>query len=91
MDVEGKQLHIRRTFNHGRFFSPKTRNSIHTIDLSPSVIRELAKWKLASLPNESGLIFTIETGHPIAGSNLLNLYFKPALKAAASPIADSMT
>ncbi|MGD0275668.1 MAG: tyrosine-type recombinase/integrase [Syntrophales bacterium] len=85
VDFEGKRLHIHRTFNHGRFFAPKTKGSIRTIDLSPSVIRELAKWKLASLPNESGLVFATETGQPIKADKMVIRYFKPALKAAGLP------
>ena len=70
VDFEGRQLHIRRTYNHCRFFSPKTKGSIRTIDLSPAVIRELAKWKLASLPNKLDLVFANDVGKPIEAGNL---------------------
>ena len=85
IDFERKQLHIRRTFNHCRFFSPKTKGSIRTIDLSPAVIRELAKWKLASPSNEIGLVFANKLGNPIEAGRLIVHYFKPALKAAKLP------
>ena len=45
----------------------------------------MAKWKLASLPNELDLVFANETGKPIDASNLVISYFKPALKAAEFP------
>ncbi|MGD0277372.1 MAG: tyrosine-type recombinase/integrase, partial [Syntrophales bacterium] len=76
VDFERKQLHIRRTFNHGRFFSLKTKGSIRTIDLSSTEIRELAKWKLASPPNESNLVFSNEAGNPIDAQNMIRRHFK---------------
>jgi integrase len=85
VDFERKQLHISRTFNHGRFFAPKTKGSIRTIHLSPAVIRELAKWKLASTPNEQDLVFANNVGKPIDAGNLIAHHFKPALKAAKLP------
>ncbi|MGD0275886.1 MAG: site-specific integrase [Syntrophales bacterium] len=85
IDFERKQLHIRRTFNHGRVFSPKTKGSIRTIDLSPAVIRELAKWKLASLPNKFDLVFANMAGNPINAGKLMVNHFKPALRAAQLP------
>jgi integrase len=85
VDFDGKWLHIRRTYNHCRFFSPKTKGSIRTIDLSPSVIRELAKWKLASLPNELDLVFANDVGKPIEAGDLIVHHFKPTLKAAKLP------
>ena len=41
IDFEKKQAHVQRTYNHHRFFTPKTKGSIRRIDLSPVVILEL--------------------------------------------------
>jgi integrase len=51
------QVRVKRTYNHGRFFEPKSETSKRAIDLSPIVISELKKWQLACLPNELNLIF----------------------------------
>lgn len=50
VDFDKKQIHIRRTFNHGRFFSPKTKESVRAIDCPPTLIQALRLWKLASPP-----------------------------------------
>jgi len=85
INFERKQVNINRTFNHSPFFAPKTKGSIRTIDLSQRVIRELAKWKLASQPNELDLVFARKVGTPIDSSNLINYHFKPLFKAAGLP------
>ncbi len=85
IDFQKKQIHIKRTFNHGRFFEPKTKGSVRKIDLSPVVIKELAKWKLASGAKDDDLIFASKAGTPIKKENLVRRYYEPALKAAECP------
>jgi len=82
VDFKARQIHIRRTFNHGRYFEPKSKESIRRIDLSPIVVKELSKWKLQSGPNEADLVFPSEAGTPIDCGHLYARYFKPALKKA---------
>jgi integrase len=48
VDFQKKQISINRTFNMGRFFTPKTKGSARRIDLSPMAAKALAEWKLAS-------------------------------------------
>ncbi|HQM44101.1 MAG TPA: tyrosine-type recombinase/integrase [Smithellaceae bacterium] len=52
VDFSKKQISINRTFNMGRFFTPKTKGSIRQIDLAPMVVRALAAWKLLSAIKE---------------------------------------
>src|SRR5664280_1834470 len=85
VDFEKKQMHIKRTFNHERFFTPKTKESIRSIDLAPMMVLELKKWKLASGGINEVLIFPSEAGSPISPQNLTRSYFKPALKVAGLP------
>ena len=85
IDWENCQVHIQRTFNNGRFFTTKTRTSNRKIDLGPTVMTELKKWKLACPGNDLDLIFPNEAGKPIDHHNLINRYFRPALKAAELP------
>lgn len=86
INFQKKQLQIRRTFNHGRFFEPKTKGSTRNVDLSPVVIREMAKWKLSCGGNDDDLIFASENNTPIKKENLIRRYFEPALKAAGLPM-----
>ena len=71
VDFNRKQIHIRRTFNHGRFFAPKTKGSNRKIDLAPVVLRELAKWKLESKTKELEKKKSMEPeGKPFKGNEL---------------------
>jgi integrase len=83
-DIEwnNKQIHIQRTFNNGRFFATKTRDSNRRIDIGPTVIKELKKWKLASGKSKLGLVFPNEAGEPMDHHNMVNRFFLPALKTA---------
>ncbi|NLJ28042.1 MAG: site-specific integrase [Deltaproteobacteria bacterium] len=85
LDLENKQLNIQRTYTKGRFFNPKTKTSNRAIDLSPLVISELKRWKLACPPSEMDLMFPNEEGKPINYSNMVNRHFIPALKATGIP------
>ena len=85
IDWEAKQIFIQRTFNFRKFFDPKTSSSRRKVDLSPLVIKELRKWKLACPATELDLIFPNEAGKPMNNKNMLKRYFHPALKAAGLP------
>ena len=85
VDFETKQIHIRRTFNHGRFFSPKTKESVRAIDCPPTLIQDLRLWKLASPPADANLIFANETGGPMNCSNMVQRYFQKGLRDAKIP------
>jgi len=82
---EEKQIHIQRTFNHGRFFAPKTKGSNRKVDLAPVLVRELAKWKLKGIPNEHELVFPNRAGQPMNYNNMVQRHFSPALKRAGCP------
>jgi len=57
VDFSKKQININRTFNHGRFFPPKTKESVRAIDCPPTLIQELRLWKLASGGKGDDLVF----------------------------------
>lgn len=82
VDFQKKQLRIRRTFNHGRWFEPKTKGSIREIDLAPLVVKSLAEWKLKSGGKDDGLIFHSGEGKPIGHYDLVTRHFEKALKTA---------
>lgn len=82
VDFDKKQIHIRRTFNHGRFFSPKTKESVRAIDCPPTLIQELRLWKLASSPNGNDLLFANEAGEAMNYSNMVQRHFFKGLKDA---------
>jgi len=85
IDWEAKQVHVQRTFTKGRFFATKTKTSNRRVDLGPTLMLELKKWKLASGRNEPGLIFCNEAGNPIDHNHVVKQHFYPILKAANLP------
>lgn len=85
IDWANCQINIQRTFNMGRFFSPKTKTSIRKVDLGPTVMTELKKWKLACPQNDSDLVFPNGSGGPINYSNMVGRHFLPPLEGAGLP------
>ncbi|MBW2604303.1 MAG: site-specific integrase [Deltaproteobacteria bacterium] len=85
VDWFNNQIHIQRTFNGGAWYKPKSRTSNRKIDLGPSMMAELRKWKVACPPSENDLVFPNEAGNPINHGNLLRRHFYPALKDAECP------
>ena len=73
---------IQRTFNKGEWYKPKSKTSNRKIDLGPSMMSVMKKWKVACLPNEHDLVFPNSMGNPIDQSMLLRKHFFPALKKA---------
>jgi integrase len=65
VDWQASQIHIQRTFNNGRFFVTKTKASNRRVDLGPTMLIELKKWRLISPKNEYDLVFPNEAGKPM--------------------------
>jgi integrase len=82
LDWENSQVHIQRTFNNQAWYDVKTETSRRKIDLGPSMIAELKKWKLACPFNKLNLVFPNEAGQPFNHNNVISRYFDPALKDA---------
>jgi integrase len=79
---ETSQLHIQRTFNNQAWYRPKSKASIRKIDLGPTVIKQLKKWKLACPPNELDLVFPNQSGNPLERGHVVQNFFWPALDKA---------
>ncbi len=67
-------------YGNQQWYPTKTKASNRRIDLGPSRMAELKKWKLACPPNKQTLIFPNEAGGPINHNNLVARYFEPALE-----------
>jgi len=82
LDWFNNQVHVNRTFNHGRFYEPKTKASRRKIDLAPQLVTQLKKWKLACPPSDLDLVFPNEAGKPLAPIAMVRRKFEPALEKA---------
>jgi site-specific recombinase XerD len=81
----------RRCLDHNplRFFPTKTKASNRKVDLEPTMLTELKRWKLVSEKNEFDLVFLNEAGKPMNNKNMLCRHFRPAIKAANCPLIRS--
>ncbi len=86
VDWINNQIHVQRTFNNSAWYRPKTRTSNRKIDIGPTTMSMLRRWKLACPSTELDLIFPNEAGQPMNNSNLIARHFLPALKAAGLPV-----
>ncbi len=82
IDWFNNQVLVNRTFNHGKFYEPKSNTSRRSIDIGSTVMAEIRKWRLACPPNELGLVFPNENGKPIDCNNMIKYQFQPALRRA---------
>jgi len=82
IDWTNRQLHVRRTYTHGRFYEPKTRTSRRRVDVPGTLIHQLKKWRLACSKGELDLVFPNSASNPENHANLLNRVFYPALRRA---------
>ncbi len=85
LDWANSQLLVRRTYNHGRFYDPKSKTSRRRVDLAPELIRELKKWRLACPPSSLDLVFPTTIGTPENAAAMLYRRFFPALTRAKLP------
>jgi integrase len=85
IDWINQQIHVKRTYNHGKFYEPKSKTSRRSIDLAPELVKELKMWQLACSKGELDLVFPNEKGKPENKSNFLRRQFYPALASADLP------
>ena len=64
------------------FDTPKTRNSVRALVMSPRLKEALEIHRLTALGNEWDLVFTNKEGRPIDPSHMLQREFTPALRCA---------
>ena len=91
LDPEQKQIYIQRTFNHGQFFPTKSKHSKRKVDLSPTLLTEMKKWKLACPKTDLDLMFPNGAGNPMDSSRMLHSHFWPALIEAGIIQRDEKT
>jgi integrase len=71
IDWLNRQIHVRRTYKHRRFYEPTSKASILKIDLAPELVKALKEWKLACLMGELNLVFPTGIGTLEDANNML--------------------
>ena len=92
IDWNGDQIHIRRSLyfeayrkgkeQRWRFITPKSKNSVRAINMSPPLALALKKCRLAHTPGSFELVFFHVDGRPLEPGNLVKREFLPALRRA---------
>jgi integrase len=82
IDWFNKQIHVNRTYNHFRFYDPKTKTSKRKVDVPPQMMKQFKEWKIACPANDLDLIFPNENSKPMSALNMYNRKFLPTLKNA---------
>ncbi len=85
IDFETGQIHVQRTFNSGRFFSPKSRTSNRRVDIGPELAADLNAWRLVCPENELNLVFPSKAGTPLDHHYVVRRYLEPAIKKTGIP------
>jgi len=85
VDWGNGQIRINRTYNNGEWYQPKSKASKRAIDLGPSMMLELKRWRMRCPLNELDLVFPSQNNGPVNHSVLLRRHFWPALKASELP------
>jgi integrase len=80
--LKNYKIHIQRSFNNQKMYDVKTKTSNRRIDLGPSMMADLKRWKLACMPNKLNLIFPNAAGLPMNHNNMTARHFFPALERA---------
>lgn len=82
IDWAKSQVHIQRTYNNQKMYDVKTKTSKRRIDIGPSMMEDLNKWRKVCPASKLGLIFPNKAGQPINHNNMTSRHFFPALKKA---------
>lgn len=87
IDWRRSRLHVRRSIGlHGQAKQPKTRRSVRAIALTPTLVSELRRHRLASgFSGEDDLLFPSSRGTPLDGRNMVREIFDPAVRRAGLP------
>jgi integrase len=82
IDWGNHQIHIKRTYNNQAWYAPKSKTSIRNIDIGPSTMTALKRWRLKCPITDLDLVFPNEAGQPINHNNMINRYFNKGLEDA---------
>ena len=82
IDWNNNQIYVRRTMWRGAFGTPKSKKSKRKIDMTPTLVLELKKHKLACPVSEDDLVFCNAYGKTLDPDSLIKRQFLTALRRA---------
>jgi len=81
VELERGRLHVRQTFGKYGFGLPKSRAGRRIVPLTPTLVTELRRHKLAQALNDRDLVFASEVGTPIDPDNLKRAWERTVRKS----------
>ena len=81
VELDAGRLFVRQSYGQYGFGSPKSRAGRRMIPLTPDFVRELRRYKLASVPNAHGLVFVSQAGTPLDPDNVTRAWDRSVRKA----------
>lgn len=81
VELDRVRLHVRQTFGRYGFAPPKSAAGRRVVPLSPALVGELRRWKLAAPPNPGGLVFASRAGTPLDPDNLVRAWERALRRA----------
>jgi integrase len=86
VDWKNSQIEIKRSYNGGRWYPPKSKASRRKIDIGPAMLAELKRWRLKSIySSDENLVFPNNIGNPLDPNELVRHHFYPTLASAELP------
>jgi len=82
LDLRGALVNVRRQWRRGTFAELKTTNSQRIVPLTPGLVTDLKRWRLACPKAGLDLVFPNPVGRPISPSNFLSRVYYPAFERA---------
>ena len=84
IDWNNNQIHVRRSRCNvsKKYLTPKTKNSIRKIDMTPTLVKELKKHKISCPISDLDLVFCNDEGKSPDPDSLVRRQFLPALRRA---------
>ena len=80
-------LHVCQTYTNTGFGSPKSRAGRRVVPLTPGLVAELRRHRLAAPPNAHELVFASSAGTPIDPRNLITAWHRTLRRAGVRLLA----
>ena len=87
LELDRSRLHVRQTYTSTGFGSPKSRAGRRVVPLTPGVVSDLRRHRLAMPANEHDLVFASAAGTPLDPRNLVTAWHRTLRRAGLRTIA----
>jgi integrase len=87
LELDQRRLHVRQTYTNTGFGSPKSRAGRRVVPLTPGLVAELRRHRLAAPANPHDLVFASSAGTPIDPRNLVTAWHRALRRAGVRMLA----